>query len=129
MNNIQKIADEIFKGPTEDEKFDRIAEDGTFMQVDYLNKFFHHEQSIIQKEAELKSLFPKGISYFAIYAQNFRFLVDYIQKCGKNKKLFARSSNIQLGVDWHSLKVRDRNILQEDFFGKPIAFMVEVIEK
>jgi len=110
--NVKKIAEEIFKAPTEEELFERIAQNGTFISTSELIKRYSEGEKITSlKETQLKSMFPKGVFYFGAYALNFHKLSKFIIKNSEYYKLFIK--NVANNFDWYIMRVQGRNVIRE----------------
>lgn len=123
MNNIQKLADDIFKAPTSDELFERIVEYGTFEETSDLGE---EDVNLSKEETDaLKQTFPHGALYVHNNASRSHELYDFIKEHKKNFRVLV--SNKKLGNDWYVMKVLDRTVVvaYQDYRVSPYGYYIE----
>jgi len=123
MNNVRKIAEEIFQAPTQDELFERMVEDGTFEETSDLGE---EDVNLSKEEIDaLKQTFPHGALYVHRNASHFHELYDFIKEHKKNFRVLA--VNKKLGNDWYVMKVLDRTVViaYQDYRVSPYGYYIE----
>lgn len=109
MKNIHKIADEIFKAPTEEELFERTLQNAREISGNELQGYL--ERNDIQK---LLKLFPNGamILYSSLQSIQFRTVAKIADKIIKWKLISRQTDEWSREFKWLKGKWKNKNILK-----------------
>jgi hypothetical protein len=112
MKNIQKIADEIFQAPSEEELFERAMQKEPRTQNELIEDFENFQLRVGQlylpfpEKTDIIDLFPKGALVFnkSIDRAAFKLIEKNIDD--KSRQLLGTTS----GFEWYKSKLKDRNV-------------------
>jgi len=109
MKNIQKIADEIFKAPSDEELFERTLQNAREISGNELQGYL--ERNDIQK---LLKLFPNGamILYSSLQSIQFRTVAKIADKIIKWKLISKQTDEWSREFKWLKGKWKNKNILK-----------------
>jgi len=118
MKNIQKIADEIFKAPTQEELVRRAFDTIPFISREKILPF--------DDEHKISARFPNGAYYVTDHDRTPFALVNnyFIDKV--KHWTYIEWQRIRYSLDWYRGKLKGKNVVRADMRGNvPVAYYFE----